>query len=1345
MIISCMAGINVTAGAEPNISYLDADGEEQTCTDYIAVTEETGIFENDNWYVVNSDVTLTSNGLYVVGNVNLILCDGAKLTVNGGIKCIENGDFTIYAQSTGESMGKLIATYGEDEAYGIGIGVGSRIITINGGDIQATGSPTNTGGSDTGIYNGGNPVIINGGKVTASGYDYGIEAKSVTINGGEVVASSTEKKAIQGTLTVADGLTVFGDDSADPTTERTDYAETRWKYMTVKKIPPEPVSYLDKNGVEQTCSDYIAIKEAIGELTDGNWYVVKSDVTVTVDSVLYVDGNVNLILCDGAKLTVNKGITCNNDGGFTIYAQSTGENMGKLIATYSDEYAYGIGNSYGNRIITINGGDIQATGSPTDTYEPDTGIYNGDNPVIINGGKVTASGYDGGIEAESVTINGGEVTVSSNSYGINVTNGVTINGGEVIASSTVDKAIDGTLTVADGLKVFGGDSADPTTVRTDYATDRWEYMTVKAAKLYSVTLTGGANATPDPADGVSQTDVYGDMATVVYTANPGYYFEEFADITVNGITATRIDAETVKVSGTPTADVVFTVPDATATATFSSTVNVVWSETLVKPEKLTATLAGVDSYTLNAENSWSNTVTGLTQANNNWSIIDCPVGYSFSSSTVDTVTTFTFTFIPMPSPESVTADSITLEEVTGYEYSKDNGETWQDSPTFTGLAPGTEYTFVQRPKGTAFKSRTNVFCIEAFYVKFNVVNGKWDDGTNAEKTVVLVRTTNEDLVLTLESSDIPAVGSKPDNGYKAGSWDTIPTTDVEVSADKTFTYTYAEKTTPTITAVPTASDITYGQTLADSKLSGGSATYGDEAVQGTFKWTTDTIIPAVADSNTTEYDVTFTPIDKDNYTTAACKVKLTVGKAEQTAPAVTAFAETIKGKADGRITGVDSTMEYRMDGEATYTAITGTEITGLAAGTYKVRYKETETQTASPDTDAVVNSGSKITVTFDTKGGSRIPETQEHTYREKAVKPADNPIKTGHTFRFWSLDGTAEYDFETELTANITLKAVYSVNRYTITVIHGKADKTSAEAGETVRIQADVISGLYFYNWGSDVVVEFENIGDRSTTFKMPASDVMIAAFFGTISRPVIPKPSGGSSTSITPSPAWTEPSKDTEADIPVLSITGVQDARNQSALSWNNVPGATNYSLYVKVGGKYVFVQDLGTATNADIVLGANGKYYVSTGGNYYNIYKYNEKTGKFVNTGILKASEIDDVVKANNVTNNFMIKYKVNGKESAEKDSYKASVKIYYRPAPKATFKDGKVTIKWAKVEGATMYRVMKKTSSGYELVTETEKNSVRISKVKSGKYTYAVQALVDGEWTKVYKSDLASVTVK
>lgn len=58
---------------------------------------------------------------------------------------------------------------------------------------------------------------------------------------------------------------------------------------------------------------------------------------------------------------------------------------------------------------------------------------------------------------------------------------------------------------------------------------------------------------------------------------------------------------------------------------------------------------------------------------------------------------------PVPSEKSKTATSITLETIpnnpaTGAkaQYSKDGGRTWQDSPTFTGLSPNKEYTFVAR-------------------------------------------------------------------------------------------------------------------------------------------------------------------------------------------------------------------------------------------------------------------------------------------------------------------------------------------------------------------------------------------------------------------------------------------------------------------------------------------------------------------------------------------------------------------------------------------------------------------------------------------------------------------------
>lgn len=54
-----------------------------------------------------------------------------------------------------------------------------------------------------------------------------------------------------------------------------------------------------------------------------------------------------------------------------------------------------------------------------------------------------------------------------------------------------------------------------------------------------------------------------------------------------------------------------------------------------------------------------------------------------------------------PTLGSKTASSVTLTAVTGYEYSKDGGVTWQDSNSFSGLSSSTTYSFVARIKATA--------------------------------------------------------------------------------------------------------------------------------------------------------------------------------------------------------------------------------------------------------------------------------------------------------------------------------------------------------------------------------------------------------------------------------------------------------------------------------------------------------------------------------------------------------------------------------------------------------------------------------------------------------------------
>ena len=85
------------------------------------------------------------------------------------------------------------------------------------------------------------------------------------------------------------------------------------------------------------------------------------------------------------------------------------------------------------------------------------------------------------------------------------------------------------------------------------------------------------------------------------------------------------------------------------------------------------------------------------------------------------------------------------------------------------------------------------------------------------------------------------------------------------------------KATPTVSAWPTASAITYGQTLASSTLSGGTA-----SVPGAFSWTTSATAPA---TGTTSEGVTFTPTDATDYNTVAGSVSVTVNKATPTVSA----------------------------------------------------------------------------------------------------------------------------------------------------------------------------------------------------------------------------------------------------------------------------------------------------------------------------------------------------------------------------------------------------------------------------------------------------------------------------
>lgn len=97
--------------------------------------------------------------------------------------------------------------------------------------------------------------------------------------------------------------------------------------------------------------------------------------------------------------------------------------------------------------------------------------------------------------------------------------------------------------------------------------------------------------------------------------------------------------------------------------------------------------------------------------------------------------------------------------------------------------------------------------------------------------------------------------------------------------------------------------------------------------------------------------------------------EFSIKKAPQGAPKVQATAETVSGKSDGKITGVDAKMEWRAKDSGEYQGVPDgvTEITGRAVGTYEVRYRADSDHDASSAAEVTVNAGGKLIVTLPAK------------------------------------------------------------------------------------------------------------------------------------------------------------------------------------------------------------------------------------------------------------------------------------------------------------------------------------------------------------------------------------------
>ena len=792
---------------------------------------------------------------------------GGTITVNGGAVTATGG-----AQGAGIGGGKsgvggtitvnggAVTANGGKNGAGIGGGYkgASGAISITGGTVAANGNVGGTsndggagiGGGENGDNSAtGNSISITGGTVTAT-VPNGTKGAAIGNGGGD---SGTDV-----TVTIGAGLTVGAGTSADGTgatsTTAADVANNKsYKYAKIPfaAVPLDPVSYLDWDDAEKklvekkgddACKDYALVTAndtAWSGTTDNpGWYVVNSDVTIA--SRITVTGDVRLILANGCTLTASKGITVTGSNSLTIYAQSTGDSMGRLSAT-GGEYGAGIGGCNGaGGVITINGGAVTANGGD---YGAGIGGCNGAGGTItVNGGAVTANGGDGGAgigggyegASGAISITGGTVNANGNVGGSGGGDGAGIGGGESgnnsgdgnsisITGGTVTATVpNGTkgaaigngggssgtnvnsVTIGAGATVEAGTSADGTgaEVKTDAPNNKdYKYAKITFAAAPSYTVTA--------ADTVTETDKkyhYNEDITIAVTVS-GADFE-------GGEFTLTYDSNTLAVKTLPTNNLI---------ATSGQEAGKVKFEAQEKTTKTNGTALAVIVFTVNAK------VT--TETTCNFTFEGTPkICYDTGKNSVEAATvtngrvtvepvTFDVTLTPNPSDFTLTGNN-------GVD-SVDNAKAidGQDYSVTIGNYSATDYEYAVTLAVAGTTGTTTLTPSDAGVITV----GK--DNITGNLTVTVTRTTKH-VTATLEG------------GLLSGSTDAIKGVDytATISDYDANNYTYAVT-------------LTMNNASADDKatMSGGTITIDGDDITGDFTLTVTKTLANFTVTTTADY------------------------------------------------------------------------------------------------------------------------------------------------------------------------------------------------------------------------------------------------------------------------------------------------------------------------------------------------------------------------------------------------------------------------------------------------------------------------------------------------------------
>ena len=417
--------------------------------------------------------------------------------------------------------------------------------------------------------------------------------------------------------------------------------------------------------------------------------------------------------------------------------------------------------------------------------------------------------------------------------------------------------------------------------------------------------------------------------------------------------------------------------------------------------------------------------------------------------------------------------------------------------TVTIVGAGTATIRATQAGNSAYNAATpvdRVLTVSKANQTITFAEGAWQTKTFGDPDFDLVASASSGLTVSFQSLDtdvatidgdtvtIVAVGTVTIRATQAGN----DNYNAATAVDRVLQVKSAEKEDVFISVLPTAGAITYGQTLADSALSGGSATNSaGESVAGTFEWTDDTIVPVVGGP---AQNVTFYPTDDETYNTANGDVSITVNKADPsvttwpTASAIT-YGQTL---ADSTLSGGEASVAGSFDWT--------TPATAPAAGT--ADQSVTFTPTDADNYETVVFD---VSVTV----GKAIPTI--------TTEPTASAITYGQTLADSTLSGgeasvAGAFDWTTPATApdvgtadqSVTFTPTdadnYEAVVFDVSVTVGKATPTITtppEAGNIVvgqTLASSTLSGgeasvAGSFAWTDDSIEPLEGKADQSVTF----------------------------------------------------------------------------------------------------------------------------------------------------------------------------------------------------------------------------------------------------------------------